>query len=1431
MQLKPFLRRHRRKIGIGLASLLLLGVLVGVWRTWLGTTRIAFVNFPTLQLGHIAKANDNALIDIVGLNAEDIESIDQYDMVFINAMGLRITEAQREAVQLQAMMGRPIMSIMVTNPDNDIISLDTAQTARLQSYFQSGGRENYRQLLRYVRRDIDGKILMAPEALKATPFKRSLLYHRAPRQPEAEEKGFNSVRDYEAFLRESGVWNEQGTPVVITGPMGEPFELTSAFEEAGFRAYYVEDIAMAIEKQHIDTIRPAAIINMAHGRLGEEMVAYLDSTNIPFFAPLNTQQLVEDWERPEGATSMGMSGGMLSQSITMPEIDGAVRPYAVFGHRKDKEGLLQVYAMPQRVKDFVQTVGNYTRLRTLPNKDKRLAIFYFKGPGQSALAAQGLEVVPSLYNFLKRLQQEGYDVKLPASPAVLEQMLQNQGSVLGGYAKGRMEEFMRKGNPELISKAQYETWVKQSLHPEVYKAVVKASGEFPGQYLVSPDGRLGVPRIDLGNVVLLPQLAAAEGSDQFQIVHGVNATPPHAYIAEYLWAQHGFKADAMLHFGTHGSLEFTPHKQTMLSSLDWPDRLVGTVPHFYLWTIANVGESIMAKRRAYATLQSYLTPPFLESNLRSTYSALDQAIHQYNHLLMEEKPNPAALREAGLKVKKLTVQMGMHRELGLDSILTQPYSESDVERIEAFAEELSTEKIGGQLYTLGLPFSSQRLNTTVMAMSADPIAYNLLALDKMRKRKVEDAERHRAIFTARYLNPAKAIVARLLANPAAATDQFICTTAKISPQELAKARETYADLTKPKSMMAMMPPPSSKNKGKRKKPSAAMMAMMRTAAAMGLKAPHGMGKKEKEEKKPTGMPADVAARAKALSQSKEYTRAEKDFAFAVMEVERTIKNVGRYREHLLRSPQLEIDAMIDALSGGYIKPGPGGDPIANPNALPTGRNMYSINAEATPSEAAWEKAKHLVKNTLDTYRRRHNDSLPRKVSYTLWSSEFIETEGATIAQALYMLGVEPVRDPFGRVNDLRLIPSQELGRPRIDVVVQTSGQLRDLAASRLFLIQRAVRMAAEAKDETFTNEVVAGVEESERVLVEKGVSPKDARELAARRVFGGVNGNYGTGIQGMVMASDKWEGEKEVADTYLNNMGAFYGDEKRWEEFQKESFTAALTRTDVVVQPRQSNTWGALSLDHVFEFMGGLNLAVRNVTGKDPDAYLSDYRNRNRVRMQEVKEAIGVESRTTIFNPEYIREQMKGEATAAAGFEEYVKNTFGWEVMKPEAIDDQLWSEIYEVYVKDKHKLGTREFFESKNPAALQTITGVMLESVRKGMWKASNEQVQTLAKVHTELVAKYGSAGTQFAGGNQTLNKYIASKVDAEAAKTYEQQIDKMREAAADGKNGTVLKKEELNAQPVSQRQVISGLAIGAGVLALLVAAVFFVRKRRRSA
>ena len=1394
-------------LGVCIVAAVLIGI--SIWNAWFSATKIAFVNFQTIQQGSISKANDNSFIKLSEVSLDNLDRLTSYDMVFINGMGLRIVEEQRQQIQQAADKGVPVYTSMATNPTNNICNLDSVQQNLIRRYLSNGGKTNYRNMLNYIRKAIDGKTYSTTEMEDPVERPSDMLYHAGISNPDDEQE-FLTVADYEKFMQENNLYKEGARKIMITGQMADATDLIKALENAGYNVYPVQSMTRFMS--FIEEVQPDAVINMAHGRMGDKMVDYLKARNILLFAPLTINSLVDEWENDP----MGMSGGFMSQSIVTPEIDGAIRPFALFAQYEDKEGLRHSYAVPERLKTFVSTIDNYLNLKTKPNFEKKVAIYYYKGPGQNALTAAGMEVVPSLYNLLLRMKQEGYKISgLPVNAQELEKMIQAQGAVFNAYAEGAFNDFMQNGHPELITKEQYESWVKESLRPEKYQEVVDAFGEFPGNYMVTPDGKLGIARLQFGNVVLLPQNAAGSGDNSFQVVHGTDMAPPHTYIASYLWMQHGFKADALIHFGTHGSLEFTPRKQVALYSNDWPDRLVGAVPHFYLYSIGNVGEGMMAKRRSYATLQSYLTPPFLESSVRGIYRELMEKIKIYNNSAKENK------EQESLAIKALTVKMGIHRDLGLDSITNKPYTEDEIARVENFAEELATEKITGQLYTMGVPYEPERITSSVYAMATEPIAYSLLALDKQRGKATNAINKHRSLFTQQYLNPARQLVEKLITNPAQATDELICRTAGIAPQELAKARQIEADRNAPKGMMAMMMVAAAKQDKDDKNKKMGGHPAQQSEKSPHEKIPESM--KEAMKKMGTNMDPGKAP--------KEYSKEDIEFSLAVTEVERTIKNIGNYKNALLTSPEEELASLMNALKGGYTTPTPGGDPIANPNTLPTGRNMYAINAEATPTESAWEKGIALAKQTIDTYKQRHNDSIPRKVSYTLWSSEFIETGGATIAQVLYMLGVEPVRDAFGRISDLKLIPSAELGRPRIDVVVQTSGQLRDLAASRLFLINRAVEMAAGAKDDKYENQVATSVIEAERVLTEKGLSPKDARGISTFRIFGGINGMYGTGIQEMVESGDRWENESELATTYLNNMGAYYGSEKNWEVFQKFAFEAALTRTDVVVQPRQSNTWGALSLDHVYEFMGGMNLAVRNVTGKDPDAYLSDYRNRNNMKMQELKEAVGVESRTTILNPVYIKEKMKGGASSASEFAEVITNTYGWNVMKPAAIDKELWDNIYNVYVKDELNLGVKKYFEQQNPAALEEMTAVMLESARKGLWKASEEQVAELSKLHTEIVNNYRPSCSGFVCDNAKLRDYIASKADAPTAAQYKENISKIREAKASGNDkGVVMKKEEMNQTTEEQTNTLSNVAVGIAVIIVLLALILFVRKRRKS-
>lgn len=1454
------IRKIKKKhIFLALLAVIVLGGLAKAYSAWVGTTRIAFLNYQAIALGQISHANDNAMIKLSEITTDDFDHLDDYDMIIVNGMGLRIDENQRKQLE-EASYKVPTLTHAATNPANNIVSVDNFDADYLMQYIENGGKKNYHSMLAYIRKFIDGKKFMAPEPERVNERPDYLLTHFDPKDEKGDELGFNSIREYNAFLAKNGLYKEGAPTIMLTGFMGAAPDMEKAFEKKGFMVYRINKLQSFIAGHHADSIQANAVVNMAHGRLGDYFVEFMKQKNIPLFSPLNINRLTTEWE----SDKQGMNGGFMSQSIVTPEIDGAIRPYVVFGQRINKEGLQEVYGIPDRMESFVESVLGYVNLKNKKNSSKRIAIFYFKGPGQNALTASGMEVVPSLYNLLVRLKNEGYNVgKLPANPQELAKMLQAQGAVFGTYAEGAYTQFLQSGHPALVTAHQFAGWTQKALSKKMIKEMNQLYGSFPGKYMATDDGKLAVARLQFGNVALLPQVMAGVGGDSFKIVHGTDQAPPYTYVASYLWARYGFSADALIHFGTHGSLEYTPRKQVALGSNDWSDRLIGVVPHFYIYTIGNVGEAMIAKRRTYAQTQSYLTPPFKESELRQTYKQLSDAIQSY-----EKK----ASVEQSLKVKALTVKMGIARELGLDAKqMNKPYSADEIARVENYAEELANEKITGKLYTLGVPYDNDDIRTSVYAMATDPIAYGMLAVDKLKGRAQEGVEKHKQLFDRLYLSKARNTVTQLLGS-ASVSDEYICRYVGITPAELQMARKVEAMQAAPDPIQMMMQMADQIGGAKETKPKKVdhrTVSELRAAKVSHKKRVPQMSREAFEKMEQTGRFPDKmmeaikkgqkwyqkdlkrAKMAKAgkgkssqtgrsskdkgmmMSKAPKYTRQQIRLAQAITTVEHALQNVGKYSEALRQSPLNEMSSLMNALNGGFTAPSPGGDLIVNPNTLPTGRNLFSINVENTPSEEAWEKAKELCDNTIKMYCERHKGEYPRKVSYTLWSSEFIETEGATIAQILYMLGVEPVRDAFGRVTDLRLIPSKQLGRPRIDVVVQTSGQLRDLAASRLFLINKAIEMAANAKGDKYDNLVKAGVTESERVLVEKGMSPKEAREVSMYRVFGGVNGNYGTGIQEMVTAGDRWDKESQIAEVYMNNMGAFYGDEKNWETVRKAAFEAALTRTDVVVQPRQSNTWGALSLDHVYEFMGGMNLAVRNVTGKDPDAYLADYRNHSNMRMQEVKEAIGIESRTTIFNPAYIKEKMKGGASSASTFAEIVTNTYGWNVMKPKAIDKDMWDEIYNVYVKDKYHLGTKEFFDKQNPAALMEMTAVMMESARKGMWKATPQQLRDIAKLHTETVNKYKPSCSGFVCDNAKLRNYIASKTDAASAKEYQQNVEQIRDTEA-AKNssdkGMVMKKETLNEDAQKTTTVVSGIVVGVIVIVAFVLLAVLIRRRRKN-
>ncbi len=1408
----------KRKIIIAgvVAGFLLLAWLI--WAKVASPTKIALVNFPDYQVARMAKSLDNRFIRLTPVALDDFHRLGRYDAVLVFGMGIRMTDSHRGILQQLKEKRVPVFSTAVTDPENDVSSLDSVQNRQVAAYLAGGGSANYRSLFNYIRKNLTGKSLFTGRISQPAAIPSDVLFHLD------EEKIFETVDAFQTYLKEKGYYRENALRVALIVGMAGPFDtnkdhldsLIVALQQRQMNVYPVSGFAARL--QLLEEIQPDAVIYMPHGRLlmgqGEKAVEWLRARRVPLFCPVTVNDTYDNWM----ADKRGMAGGFMSQSIVMPELDGGIEPFALNAQFIDSDGLYLFKPIPGRLARFADRVANQLKLQTLPNKDKKIAIYYYKGPGKNALTATGLEVVPSLYNLLKKLRAEGYDVGgLPDTEEAFEALLHEQGPVFNAYAEAAIRNYLRSGYPAWVTAPQYRSWVENTFSPAMLDTLAARYGNGLGDYYTSESegvGRIAVTRIELGNVVLLPQPTQGTGDNSFAAVHGANAVPPPHYMASYLWVQHDFKADALIHFGTHGSLEFIPGKQVTLSSDDWTDRLTGALPHFYLYTIADVGEGLIAKRRSYATLISHLTPPFMETGLRREVDRLLNDIRRYLATGFRDE-------SLGQKIKAETIRLGLHRDLQLDSIPARTYTDAEIEKIENFAEELCAEKIVGGQYTLGVPYETAKIASTVKLICTDPLAFGLANLDVAQGKITRKQLENQAFFNARYRAKAEEAVRQVMDNPELAGDAAWLSALGVSPARVAEA-EKIKKAAEPKINRMM----------------AAMRAKTQPDTAGGNKPRPGSGH-------PAGIPGTgkmpdsvkhrpaVDAVGGATVARDTVSREQLLFAEAVLDMQRAVRYVDTYRRYLQESPAKELESLLEALSGRYIAPSPGGDVVSDPLVLPTGRNLYGINAEATPTPAAWEKGKEMARILLAEHAKAHGGATPQKVSFTLWSGSFIESEGATMAEILYLLGVEPVRDQFNRVLDIRLIDAEELGRPRVDVVVQTSGQLRDIASSRLSLLQKAVDRAAAADDDG-ENYVAKGRDDARRVLLDKGFSPKEAGRYATQRIFGGANGMYGTGITAMVESGDRWENESEIAQVYLHNMGAAYGDEKAFGSFKPGLFEAALQNTEAVVQPRQSHTWGALSLDHVYEFMGGLSLAARGVTGRDPDAYFNDLRNRRQARVQDLKTAIGVETRSTLFNPVYMKEQMKEGASAASALAETVRNTYGWNVMKPQAIDPAIWEQYYEVLVNDKLGVGVKAFFERENPAALQEATAVMLETARKGYWQASAEQLEALAALHGELVGKYGAGCSGFVCDNAKLRAFIGDRLPRGAAASYREKVEAVRSEPTDGGGKSVILEKDRQMQPDSGEKTadissFSPALISFCWLAVLFLLVFFLRKRIR--
>jgi magnesium chelatase subunit H len=416
----------------------------------------------------------------------------------------------------------------------------------------------------------------------------------------------------------------------------------------------------------------------------------------------------------------------------------------------------------------------------------------------------------------------------------------------------------------------------------------------------------------------------------------------------------------------------------------------------------------------------------------------------------------------------------------------------------------------------------------------------------------------------------------------------------------------------------------------------------------------------------------------------------------------------------------ELGGLIRALEGDYILPSPGGDPIRNPLVLPTGKNMHALDPNSIPTSAAVQAAKTVVDRLLERQRQDNNGVYPETIAVVLWGTDNIKTYGESLAQVLCMIGVKPMPDALGRINRLELTPLEELGRPRVDVVVNCSGVFRDLFVNQMDLIDRAVRMAAEADEPLEMNFVrkhaIAQAEEFGLTISQ-----------AATRVFSNSSGSYSSNVN-LAVENSTWENEEELQQMYLSRKSFAFGANVSNTQ-QRQLYEASLKTVDMTFQNLDSSEISLTDVSHYFDSDPTKLVGSLRKDGKKPASFVADTTTAN-AQVRTLTETVRLDTRTKILNPKWYEGMLKSGYEGVREISKRLVNTMGWSATAG-AVDNWVYEDVNDVYVNDKEMC---DRLKNLNPNSFRKIVGTLLEVNGRGYWETSEENLDRLRELYQEL-------------------------------------------------------------------------------------------------
>ena len=945
-------------------------------------------------------------------------------------------------------------------------------------------------------------------------------------------------------------------------------------------------------------------------------------------------QTTEEWQDSD----LGLHPIQVALQIAIPELDGAIEPIILSG-RDGATG--KAIALQDRIESVAQRALKWATLRRKPKLDKKIAITVFSFPpdkGNVGTAAY-LDVFGSIYEAMQALQHNGYDVQnLPASSKeLMEQVIHDAQAQ---YSSPELNVAYRMSVPEYEELTPYSHRLEENWGPP------------PGN--LNSDGQnLLVYGKQFGNVFIGVQPTFGYEGDPMRLLFSRSASPHHGFAAYYTYLERIWKADAVLHFGTHGSLEFMPGKQMGMSGECYPDNLIGSIPNLYYYAANNPSEATIAKRRSYATTISYLTPPAENAGLYKGLKELSELIASYQ-----------TLKDTGRGIPIVNTIMDKCRIVNLDKDINLP--ETDAKDMDA--EERDT--IVGNVYRKLMEIESRLLPCGLHVIGKPPTAEEAIAT--LVNIANLDREEENILSLSRIIANS---LGRNIDEVYQGSDRGVLEDVQLLQDITLACRAAVAALVKEKTD-----------------------ADGRVSLVSKLNF-FNMGKKEPW--------------IEALHQAG-YPKVDPE----------AIKPLFEYLEFCLKQvcADNELGALLRGLEGEYIIPGPGGDPIRNPDVLPTGKNMHALDPQSIPTEAAIKSAKVVVDRLLARQKLDNGGNWPETIACVLWGTDNIKTYGESLAQIMWMIGVKPVPDALGRVNKLHLIPLEELGRPRIDVVINCSGVFRDLFINQMNLLDQGVKMAAEADEPLEMNFI------RKHALLQAEEMGINLRQ-AATRVFSNASGSYSSNIN-LAVENSSWENESELQEMYLNRKSfAFSADNPGMMGESRKIFESALKTADATFQNLDSSEISLTDVSHYFDSDPTKIVETLRGDGKKPASYIADTTTAN-AQVRTLSETVRLDARTKLLNPKWYEGMLSHGYEGVRELSKRLVNTMGWSATAG-AVDNWVYEDANSTFIKDEEMC---KRLMNLNPNSFRKMVSTLLEVNGRGYWETSEDNLDRLRELYQEV-------------------------------------------------------------------------------------------------